>query len=174
MKKLLIVLFIFWGAIGLTACTGALYGRNGTALSDEDIANDRMTEIIEAIENKDQEKMKEILARNTISSVKDIEIQIENLLEYYKGEFVSYENVGGPTVYQNHDEGNSRIEFELSYVIITTSKTYQIAIQDVVMDDFDRDNEGVTYIYIKEIKEYNENQEAYWGDSEPKVGIYLR
>ena len=56
MKKLLIVLFIFWGAIGLTACTGALYGRNGTALSDEDIANDRMTEIIEAIENKDQEK----------------------------------------------------------------------------------------------------------------------
>lgn len=161
-------------SFGLTACTGALYGRNWDAFSDEDIADDRIEELIEAIEDEDEGKIKEMISRNTADDVEGLDVQIQDLIEFYQGEMESYNGFSGPYVSQQSEDGDTRMVFELTYLIYTTEKTYWIVVQDTIMDDFDTSYEGVNYIYIKEAGDWSEGDAVYWGDTETKPGIHIR
>lgn len=177
MRKQVFVAFIILIAISCTACTGALYGRSITAFSDDDIADDRMEELISAIENKDKDKIKGMLSQNTKNSVKDIETQIDDLIHFYQGELVSCDNEDcGMVVRSSREDEDYKTIFEMAYVIVTTTKQYQIALEDVVMNDFDTKDEGISYIYMKEISDYSETEYTYWGDydTDPERGIHLR
>ena len=62
---------------------------------------------------------------------------------------------------------------ESSYIITTTEEQYQLAIKDVAINDFNENNEGIAYVYIKKAeKDYEDNH--YWGDYNSKRGIYIR
>lgn len=167
------MVFIIIVAVSVTACTGEMYGRSKSALSDEDIADDRMKELICAMEDKNKEKIKGMISQSTVNSVEKLESEIQDLIEFYQGSFISFDNFGGPTVTQEVDEGNTKIEFEFSYLVTTTIKSYQIAVKDIIMDDFDTSNEGINYIYIKDAKDYDKDDYVYWGDGEETPGINI-
>lgn len=174
MKKKLIIPIVTFMIIGLTACTGALYGRSKSAYSHEDIVADRMDEIVKAIEDKDEEKMKEMFSRVTINSVNLLDTQISKLMDFIDDEILEYNSLENLSESMESDEGNKKLEFVFGYIVVTSEKTYEVAVKDVIVDESETTNEGIHYICVKEIEDYNEGQELYWNDHNIEEGIVLK
>lgn len=73
--------------------------------------------------------VKSLFSQATISSCESFNKDIDELLVYFEGDFVSYDDRGGPVSERERDNGNEQWGIYMSYDIITTKQTYRIAIQ---------------------------------------------
>lgn len=173
MKKTLCIMLTTVMLLSLTGCQGLVATRIAEAVSSDELANNRVKAFLEAVEKGDKGEIKGMLAPKTIKKVEDIDAQIDALIDFYKGETKKIDDSGGREVKSTYDYGDVREIIESSYIITTTEEQYQLAIKDVAINDFNENNEGIAYVYIKKAeKDYEDNH--YWGDYNSKRGIYIR
>lgn len=143
-------------------------------ISDESVADETLEKLTVAIEERDEQKIKEMISPNTIDSVNDIDMQIQELIDFFQGEVKLYKNpYGGPIVSKEKKDDNSKIEFDYTYLVETTKSMYWISIYEIITDEVDKSNEGIKYIYIKETQD-NDVEELNWGiDWGNEIGIHI-
>lgn len=139
--------------------------------NDSKLANFKATEIVEAIESRQRDKIKSLFSL-TVSC--DFNESINELFQYYKEEHLNIEHSGGPNVSDSFSQGNTEKMIRASYKIITEENVYSMSFTWCSEDDFNPQNIGLRSLYlIKDIDNPHYSKYVYWGDGTGAEGIFV-
>ena len=145
---------------------GRLYDNSGEVLSTA------FQQIIDAIENKDKNALKELFSKEAIKTDTHLDESIEVLFDLVEGSLISYDDLGASTCGETNDENGYRNRFTGTYDIITTGGEYRLSFRMCTVDTGNRDNEGIQSLYIIRAED-TDPQFAYWGDGNWTPGIVI-
>ena len=167
MRNRKLMSFIFATLILLVSCTGG--GHYG--LDDEkEIANAKFAEIVEAIEGKDREKLKNTFSNKALNEATDIENEIDYLFDLIKGDDISWEHSKWLSNGSVRD-GKKSSMIVAWYKLTTSEDSYLFFIIYYNIDEIEPDNKGL--YSLRAIKEVDRETEfTYWQDMEIP-GIYI-
>ena len=148
MKRLIILPLLIIIVLSLCSCSGISRTELLNHASDEDVANEKLTKIIDYIENKDEEGLKSMFSRRALDESEDFSENAKLLFEYIDGEVVSWEKDSGPTVFSSNDYGKVVKEVDAYYYVKTNKETFFFMINDFPEDDSNTDNEGVNMLLV--------------------------
>lgn len=140
--------------------------------SDDEINDELVEKLILAMENKDKDSFIKLFATNKANEDEDFEQSVNELFNYYDGE---YQNKLKKGQCENKDKNGefSTTWFELSYDVTTSTEIYRIALNYCSEYSTSKDNVGIWYIYIiKKSEDVNPNY-TYWGDGLATPGINI-
>ena len=136
------------------------------------ISDNTIEKITNAIENKDENALKKLFAKNVIDEIEDFSETATKLFSYYKGETISYKSWGTHTEKSKEYDIEEEI-FYISYDVTTTEGVFRIAASIVIKDTTDKDNEGIEALYIINMSNHLYPDCAYRGDEKYIPGIYI-
>lgn len=139
---------------------------------DERISNNLTEKIIEICENRNWTLFNDLFAKNAIKESENFLKNAQNLVSYYKGEFVSYENRGNEIEKTRIDSYENEI-FYTSYDVVTTEGVFRIATKYITMDTRESDNVGLWSLFIISMEKDGHPDYAYRGDTGYPAGIYI-
>lgn len=143
MKKLAVFLLTFFlligGAFSFTGC--------GLLKTDTDAAENNLEKLIGCIQERNVEDIKSLFAANRISDIENFENDIQELLNCYKGEFISHDFDMPATENDSHN-GKRRKWFIIGANILTTEAKYRITLYWCDLDDTDSRNVGIWSMYL--------------------------
>ena len=170
LMKRLLSLIIATILLSLTSCSflPSLVSRtdllNEIDKSDREIAEDILLEILDALENKDSEALKNMLSEEALSEAEDIDEDIGYVLEYYKGNHIDYKG-DTPTSSGKYNNGKcTEYKFSSTFEVITEVDTYMIAVSGRTICD---DNPKQVGLHCVQIIKASENRFF------PAYGIYV-
>ena len=167
MRKFLLVILAF--VFFLNSCSfvgGNMQNR------EERISNNLTEKIIEACESKNWTLFNDLFAKNAINKSENFSKDAQNLVSYYKGEFVSYENRGSEIDKARIDSYETEI-FYTSYDVVTTEGVFRIATKYINTDTYESDNVGLWSLFIISMEKDGHPDYAYRGDTGYPAGIYI-
>lgn len=129
--------------------------------SDEDIANARIEQVFETIQNRDKSNLKKMFSKSALNATDDFDESVTSLFDFFRGEIVSYDNWGGPQVTSKKNSGHNKKEMQSTYDVKTTEQKYRISIQEFLVDTENPDNVGVYSFSIIKAEDTDEEY-AYW------------
>jgi len=140
--------------------------------SNDDIANECYSKLIEALNSNDLTKIESLFAKNIVNNINDFENQTIRLLDYYQGESVSYKkySIG---ITEDKDKKIYAKYFNMSLDITTTEEIYRIATIWYVDDTNDNNNIGIWSLYIIKFSNDLYPEKAYGGDGLWTNGIHI-
>lgn len=104
---------------------------------------DLMDTIMTAIGSKDADAIRELFVPDVVSNNLNFDEDIEHLMEYVQGEYVSYESWGSAgNEYGLLETGHGM------YTVTTTAGTYRFNIYENIRDKGDLDNIGIYSLYV--------------------------
>lgn len=156
MKRLFLGAIFLAFIVILTGCDSRVYWDGKLKSIDQaQEANMILEDIINALENDDTEALKNVFAIEVQTGTSDLDAQIEEAIEYFEGEVVSYDSVGTPSGGESMREGElvySGIDNAKSKNVVTTEDTYTISFSAILVDDIET-NQGVWRIWLGKNKE---------------------
>jgi len=189
MKRKIVILIIIAGIIAILLITfgimillhviGSLRNSQGIVLeggshilldNDRDIANAKMDTVLEAIKNKDKDALKAMFSKKAISQAGNFDESINQLFEFFQGDFISYNDWGGPGAYEDRNYGDIQKELDSTYDVTTSKQKYRFAIKEFTADTVNPDNVGIWSLYIIKMED-TDPQFAYLGDGKDTPGI---
>ncbi len=175
-KIIILALICFVSTLLLSSCSGFVKKYSRFFQDDRSDANAKMDKVLEALKNKDKEALKALFSSKAIAQTENIDKSIDELIEYFKGNFVSYNDWGGPMVEGGiNDDGTDRNWkcIYSSYDVETSGEKYRLYIQDFTVDTADEDNVEIHSLYIIKMKDDTDPQFGYWGDGKDTPGINI-
>ena len=169
-----IVLLIIAVSMCLNACSFDLGGDemfDSRFIDYTDVANAGLDEVLISIKNKDSDELKSLFAKNAIVDLENFDDDIIKLLDYFKGDFVTYDDHDAINWEQDIHYGEIKTILFSTYDIVTTEETYRVAIKDICEDDFNEENIGIWSIYIIRLEDDIDSEFAYRGDDKYTPGI---
>lgn len=150
---------------------------------DEKTSMNRLEQVLEAIENKDNNALKSLFSQEALNETENFEKDINALFEFFQGKVISKEKSDGPTVFDSIDGGKRRQKISSYFYIQTEKQKYFILMDDFPIDTFNPDNEGLYLILLVKA----EDEEKIWDENEkilydivngeiidiPHSGIYI-
>ena len=121
--------------------TGCIYNDDST------FALESVKKLIKYMENNDKENIKELFAPNIIKQVEGLDEQINELCEYWQGEFISLA-AGGVGGEGSRDYGVYIDIIDFAYDIKTSDCNYRISAWWYRRDDTDENNVGIWYLWV--------------------------
>ena len=91
MKKTLLLLPIIGLVLVLTSCS---LRRNFLMKDDSSAANDKFSELIDAIQTQDINTLKSLFSKNALKEAENLDESIRHLFDYFQGELISYNDWG--------------------------------------------------------------------------------
>ena len=177
MKRLKILLLLVFFILSLSSCGGISRVELLNRASDEDIANEKLTKIIEYIEKEDEDGLKSMFSIRALDESEDFSENAKQLFAFFNGEVVKWEKSGGPTVFSSNDHGVVVNEVDAYYYVETDKATYFFMINDFQEDDSNADNEGVNMLLVvreeNQLDIYEEGILYKNGERISPPGIYL-
>jgi hypothetical protein len=148
--------------------------------TDDELANARLGQIIEAIENQDKDALRSLFSKNSLEKADDFDGNAGLLFEFIQGEIVTWKKSGGPTVFDSKGGGNKTKLINSYYFIDTDSQRYFFLIDDRPIDTINADNIGIDLLLVvmadDRLKVYEDDQEILFDNDGKKIerfGIYL-
>lgn len=141
--------------------------------TDRQKANNTLELLLDGIKKRDKEAIRELFSKQAIEEAGNFEESLDDLLCFFKGEIISYDDwagVGTDGVYQ---DGKKRTELQSSFDITTSEQTYHMAIKECTIDTFDQNNVGVMSVYIITADNWKKDV-AYRGDGKWTPGIVIK
>lgn len=139
--------------------------------NDNEVADENLNKIIDALENKNTDEIRNIFSPNTLEEVKDINDEINYLMNFYKGK-VESKDKGTVQTSELSEDGEKKTRLKCRYIINTDEESYLVFFIYQKVDTKDSDNVGVSMLQI--IKQSDEDNEFDWGGSKTKcAGIYM-
>lgn len=170
MKKIFVMLSIF--VLLLTSCSLGGPQMNCTTKTDRQIANNTLEQLLDAIQKQDKDIIKYLFSRKVNEEVGELDNDIIDLLNFFQGEIISFDDWAGIGTDSLKEHGKIRTELQSSYSVKTSSREYYIAIKECTVDTFNLNNVGIMSIYIIYAEEWNEAF-AYRGDGKWAPGINI-
>lgn len=166
----LLACFILCIAILLSSCefpfSSYLILLNEKALNGEEV----IEKVVHAITNEDPAVLKELFSRNTKATVNTLDSDIEQFIQTFEGDIVTYYHRGGPHESHESEYGKAKYEIEYSYIIETETHKYYVATLCCLIDTFDRSNVGLTAINYT-TDQFFDNSYVFWGGGIWEPGI---
>lgn len=167
MKKLLFVITTMMLAFGLTSCS--FLERSGLFRDNEAIGEEYCEKIIDAIENKDADKLKSMFSTNALTEAENIDGGIEYVMDFYQGEFISKE--GNVHTSETINHGEKTIRLNGIYRVTTEEHEYFVFFVYQYMDTENPDNVG---LFMLQIMKQSEKEEQFDWYGKPYIaGIWL-
>lgn len=162
MRKICLLLFAFILSVVFSSCS--LRGPhliNRLFDNDAQVANKTFEQLLDAIENKDKDKLKKLFAKNILQQ-SNIDSNIDYLFSFFQGKIVSYSDfVSGPMVEEERSDNHIKI-MQSNYDVETDKQKYRFAVKLVTIDTNIPDNIGINSIYIIHAED-TDVEKAYWG-----------
>ena len=121
-------------------------------------ANFILATLIDALENDDKYSIKNLFSVNVQDKSEDLDAQIDELIEYFNGDVISYDKVSINAEGKSINDGVMtyyRIGNARTGKVITNEATYIISFSAIIIDKDNKDNEGIWRIWIgKDEKDY--------------------
>ena len=170
MKKAVCLFFVLIMISLLFSCD---IGENTMKNHNQKISNQKLEEILDAIQAKDKNKIISSFSPEAIKKTDNFELSINALFDYFYGTVESYNDWGGPITETTKENGEILQILDSTYDIRTTKSEYRFTIQYVVKDTANKDNIGIHSLYIIKTAEDVTSQNAYWGDGKHTPGINI-
>lgn len=119
--------------------------------SQEREANFILDKLLVALEKRDKYEIKNLFSENLISDSITLDYEIIEMIDYFEGSIKSYKKIGtvaGEVEYRNGDLYLSDIGNALCEEIITDKYTYMISFSAVLINENDKESEGIWRIWI--------------------------
>jgi hypothetical protein len=115
---------------------------------DEDkLADKRFQEILDALNKKDHQALKNLFSPNAVKAAPNIDGYIESLMYLYKGKMIS--NSGGCYGGSGeNDHGAKTYEAQYKYQVTTNVDKYVVLFDDILIDTESPDNVGLKRLEI--------------------------
>ena len=143
------------------------------ARNNNQIANEQLEALLEAIQSKNTQAVKELFSDNAWAESGNMEKSILVLFDYFQGELVSYKSWAGPSVHAAKNHGEYWKSYDCTYDFETTQDKYRLAMEIITVDTTDADNIGIRSLYIIRFEDDTDQNCAYWGDGEHTPGINI-
>ncbi len=162
--KILTVSVIF--LIGLSSCSWKLEldsTNNEKSLSDinlrlnllnnatdEEIANEKISKIVEYINSEDEESLQSMFSKRALEEAEDFTEKAEQLFEFIDGDVISWEQPvnGAPGVSTFYNHGKTVKEVDSFYNIETETESYFFLLNDFPVDEENSNNEGINMLLV--------------------------
>ena len=114
-----------------------------------------------------------MFAPNKLADIDDLDESIQELFDYYEGEFVSHPN-STPGSMKDSDYGTVKEYFLIRNVVYTTADTYYFTIFWSIRDDTDQGNEGIWSLDVMRSEDSPGDHEQYcYVGSDWATGIHV-
>lgn len=164
----LLLLLVLFGS----GCGADLTGVNRTAKSDDEVADEYIEMIIEAIQNKDSDALFAMFSVD-VQSEMDVELfgeRAEELFSVWSGNMVAYD--GELHTSKETKKGNVIRKITGFYDIETTENVCHLLFICTVQDDGNENAEGISEIvYVTD--ELFQTEDFYWQYGNREPGIYI-
>lgn len=163
----------------LSSCVGRTRTELLNESSDEEVANQKLSSILDCIENQDAESLKAMFSERALDESDYFEEDANLLFEFFKGKVVSWEKSSGPTVYTSVNAGKVIKEVDSYFYVKTDEQEYFFLINDYQQDDINAENEGLNMVLVvlaeNRLDIYAQENEILFKDGEKisPPGIYL-
>lgn len=149
----------------LTACM-RIHGESEKRIFDDG------KKIIKAITEKDSGLIKQILSENATKNIDDVDDKIDQFINFFEGEVLSYEFEGAPAGMTSVDAGlgEEYADVSIGICVETTKKRYEILLWEVTVDSEEPGKIGVCGI---EVVDYKFVESERWFHHEPKEEYYI-
>ena len=172
MKKIIVFLILILVILSSSSC-GPLRINPMELKAERETANSRFENLLDKLESKDIEEVKSLFAESA-KQTEDFDRKLSMLINYYKGESYNYDDHGtGLGTSETIKGGRKKIEFIKSYDVYTTEETYRIYLIDIVRNDFDEKEVGITSLYIIKYRYDSTPELKYAGDGKRTPGIHI-
>ena len=139
--------------------------------TDESDANTKKVELLDSLQSGNHSAIKKLFAPNKIADIEDFDEDIDELLGYYKGEYVSYDKSGPGTITDKH-YGDVIKYYMMSFDVTTTEDKYRFGIIWYVEYTADKGNVGIWSLSVIRAED-DPNSFSYWGDGSQTLGINI-
>ena len=140
----------------------------GILMSEEQHADERMEQIMTAINNKDREALESLFSKEALDEADDFDNEIDYLFDFLEGNLVSWERDGWASS-KSIEYGKKSVMIRFVINVNTDVDAYQIFVIDYSTDTINPDNEGV---YMLEVKLTDSDNLGSWQDR-MRAGIYI-
>lgn len=147
--------------------------------SDQETSDELMETIIEGINNKDLDSVKNIFSVNTINSDENLDEEIQGLFDFMSGDIVSYEESDPSSSFDSFDK-NYKIRMISSFYYVSTEKEkYFFLINNYSMNTKDTDMQGVKYLIVVKaddrLKVFDKNEKILFDENGKieRTGIFI-
>ena len=139
------------------------------------VANKKMGELLDAIQNQDKNTMIELFAPNALQQVSDVDAVIQELFTYCPYEVCSYDSWtgAGPRVEKEFHDGQTIELMYFTYDVQTTGGIYRFAVKYVSIDTECTENVGIWSVYVIDWDDDTDVSYAYLGDRQYTTGIHV-
>ena len=180
MHKLKISCILVLSILVLSSCSlSGIRIKMLNKVDDEAIANARLEEVIESLENQDKDTLKDLFSEQAMNESENFDVNNDQLFEFFQGKVDSWEKASGPSVFTSNDYGHKTKQINSYYFVNTDKQKYFFLLRDYSVDTDNSDNVGLYLLLVvkeeDEEKIWDENQKIlYDGDQKiSRVGIYL-
>lgn len=180
MRKLKISFILIFSMLVLSSCSLVdIRLKMLNAVDEEAIANARLEEVIEVIDNQDKDALKALFSQQALNESSDFEVNMNQLFELFQGKVDSWEKLSGQLTFTSNNHGHKTKQVNSYYFVNTDKQKYFFLLTDHSVDTDNSDNVGLYLLLVvkaeDEEKIWDENQKIlYDGDKElSRVGIYL-
>ena len=129
--------------------------------SSEDIAEERMSSLLNALESGEKSEVKRMFAKNAVRKAENFEKQLDNLFDYFKGDVQHWEISGGVSDEEAFGFGRMVREIEGQCSVSTETGEYTICFRECVSDNFVWSNIGLVSLRVYPTEDEKLYNEAY-------------
>jgi len=180
MNKLKISFILIFSMLVLSSCSLVdIRLKMLNAVDDDAIANARLEEVIDALENQDKDALKALFSEQALNESSDFDINMNQLFEFFQGKVDSWEKSSGPSVSTSNNHGHKTKVIDSYYFVNTDKQKYFFLLTDHSVDTDNPDNVGLYLLLVVKAEDrekiYDQNQKILNDVDKaiPRVGIYL-
>jgi len=172
MKKIVAAICIVISALVFSACS-LLDLTKGSNLydNDDEIAYQRLEQVVEAISNKDRAALKAMFSKRALADDNNFNESLDYVFELFQGSVKTVTNYG-PGASEDID-GNGHVTKELTswHRVNTDKQKYIFFLVEYIKDDNNPDNVGLYTLRV--IKAKDEKTQFGYFDDMKLPGIYM-
>ena len=152
MKRILLLTMLLFCMLILTSCTK---GNTDMFFLDEDnnLADKRMEQLYEALEQSNEKEIKKIFSKNAISKAENIDNSIENLFLFIKGKVISWNRDESPIVFDSVKDIGETKQIVTWYSLQTDEQQYLFLLVDYPIDTISPNNAGVYSLGVLKLED---------------------
>lgn len=168
-RKIINIAVIILSAVCMifaTSCFGLFLDTDGGD------AESNMVNLLKCLQKEDRSAIKSLFAPNKIADIEDFDEDIDDLLNYYNGKYLSYGS-GGIGAFKDSNYGDIVKYYDMSYDVTTTEDIYRFHLIWYIQDTTDADNVGIWSLSIIRFDDDPDPESSYRGDGSWTSGINI-
>ena len=139
--------------------------------NDHQKALKQIETVLEAIQNKNDNKLKLLFSQSTLKHLQSYEESINELFVYFQGSVISFDDGAGPFVETMKEDNLVYQLMESSFIVKTDICEYRFAMQYITQGN--AEDVGITSLYIIKTTDDKNLNDVYWGDGKFTPGIHI-